>query len=260
MSFPPILFNETSQKDTLSGIEKLTRQFRDLPLSNRLQQGILQNLRTTSGDEQWAILWLSLQLLSDISEIQDTDQYLNLLIESVNDNLLEDVYSFALDILSIPSFDEEGPSPQAPLVLFMMFKLCISALIPYLDDLVESIFINLACYHGYPRLIESLLSVLQIITEESGKSPITAITSPSAPNTRQPTYKPTSMAQLTSRLKDLQNRTSPPSPSSSPSLPPSEPPPPPLDSDSENPLLPSIALLPIALEIQTTSTLPSPVS
>lgn len=57
-------------------------------------------------------------------------------------------------------------SPQAPQVIGMMVRLCGPKLIPYLDDLVDSIFSALASFHGYPRLAESLLSVLKIIIEE----------------------------------------------------------------------------------------------
>lgn len=39
-------------------------------------------------------------------------------------------------------------SPQASQVMLMMVRLCGSALIPYLDDLIDSIFAILACYHA----------------------------------------------------------------------------------------------------------------
>ena len=61
-------------------------------------------------------------------------------------------------------------SPQAPQVLVMMITLCGSSLIPYLDDLVDSIFSILACYHGYPKLVESLFSVLSAIVDQAAKA------------------------------------------------------------------------------------------
>ncbi|OAX80177.1 hypothetical protein ACJ72_05495 [Emergomyces africanus] len=62
-------------------------------------------------------------------------------------------------------------SPQAPQVLLMMVKLCGSSLIPYLDDLVGSIFAVLDAFHGYPKLVELLFSVLGAIVDEGAKKP-----------------------------------------------------------------------------------------
>ncbi|KAJ4369324.1 hypothetical protein N0V86_009155 [Didymella sp. IMI 355093] len=62
-------------------------------------------------------------------------------------------------------------SPQAPQVLLMMMRLCGPSLLPYLDDLVGSIFEALERYHGYPTLVELLFSVLKGMTEEGVKAP-----------------------------------------------------------------------------------------
>ncbi|KAF1938300.1 ARM repeat-containing protein [Clathrospora elynae] len=67
-------------------------------------------------------------------------------------------------------------SPQAPQVLLMMMRLCGPSLLPYLDDLVESIFDALERYHGYPKLAELLFSVLKGMTEEGVKAPQLALT------------------------------------------------------------------------------------
>lgn len=61
-------------------------------------------------------------------------------------------------------------SPQAPQVLVMMLRLSGPSLLPYLDDVVGSIFAALDNFHGYPRLVESLFTVLGEIVEEGGKS------------------------------------------------------------------------------------------
>lgn len=71
-------------------------------------------------------------------------------------------------------------SPQAPQVLLMMMRLCGPSLLPYLDDLVKSIFEALERYHGYPRLVELLFSVLKGMTEEGTKAPLLAIEGPSS--------------------------------------------------------------------------------
>lgn len=61
-------------------------------------------------------------------------------------------------------------SPQAPLVLNMMIRLVGPKLLPFLDDLVSSIFASLEYYHGYPKLVELLFSVLKTMAEEGAKS------------------------------------------------------------------------------------------
>lgn len=66
-------------------------------------------------------------------------------------------------------------SPQAPQVLLMMMRLCGPSLLPYLDDLVGSIFDALERYHGYPKLAELLFSVLKCMTEEGVKAPLLAL-------------------------------------------------------------------------------------
>ena len=61
-------------------------------------------------------------------------------------------------------------SPQAIQVLVVMLELSGSALIPYLDDLVDSIFGALAAYHGYPRLVEVMFSALAAIVKHGSSN------------------------------------------------------------------------------------------
>lgn len=68
-------------------------------------------------------------------------------------------------------------SPQAPRVLVMMIKLSGPSLLPYLDDVVGSIFAALDNFHGYTALVDSLFSVLGKIVDESTKSVQLRITS-----------------------------------------------------------------------------------
>lgn len=67
-------------------------------------------------------------------------------------------------------------SPEAPQILRMMVHLCGAQLIPYLDDLIQSIFVALDSYHGYPEWVEALFSTLKAIVDESVKQPQLAIT------------------------------------------------------------------------------------
>ncbi|KAJ5143614.1 Armadillo-like helical [Penicillium bovifimosum] len=70
--------------------------------------------------------------------------------------------------LKLNTFDV---SPYPPQVLFMMVKLCGARLIPYLDDLIDSVFGILDLYHGYPKLVEMMFKTLAAIVEEGAKKP-----------------------------------------------------------------------------------------
>lgn len=288
--FQSVLFSESSNRPIMVSLQKLAVQLQGTPMSKGLKHEIVSTLRTASEEEQLAGLWLSLQLLNHAStESAMVDQYLHLpLGQDPRDQLLSDVYSFSLDVLSKSAFEDENRwrlqalaleavalqargheedfrpelvdalypilerlgsnnaalqqhaitclntvstacdypssasliidnadylvnavalklntfdiSPQAPQVLVMMVRLCGSSLIPYLDDLVESIFSILACYHGYPKLVESLFSVLNAIVEEAAKSSTRAIKSSTDTTTRPQVYKPSSIADLASIL------------------------------------------------------------
>jgi hypothetical protein len=67
-------------------------------------------------------------------------------------------------------------SPQAPQVLLMMLRLCGARIVPYLDDLMGSIFSALDNFHGYPELVGLLFQVLKVVVEESRKQPQLALT------------------------------------------------------------------------------------
>jgi hypothetical protein len=61
-------------------------------------------------------------------------------------------------------------SPASTRVLTMMIRLSGPKLIPFLDDVVQSIFAALDNYHGYPVFVESLFSVLLEVVEQGAKS------------------------------------------------------------------------------------------
>lgn len=92
-------------------------------------------------------------------------------------------------------------SPQAPSVLLMMIKLCGPSLIPYLDDLVESIFAALASFHGYSRLVESLFSVLGTIVDEGRKTAAPMLLGEAAVSDRRKRYSPITMTDLALALR-----------------------------------------------------------
>lgn len=71
-------------------------------------------------------------------------------------------------------------SPQAPQVLTMMIRLAGPSLLLYLDDVVASIFAALENFHGYPRLVETLFSVLDEIVKVGSTDAQFLITDPSS--------------------------------------------------------------------------------
>lgn len=68
-------------------------------------------------------------------------------------------------------------SPQAPVVLIMMVKLAGPKLLPFLDDLVDSIFAALESFHGYPKLVDLSFLALSSIVEQGVHSPQLTIAS-----------------------------------------------------------------------------------
>ena len=309
--FSSVLFSESSNRNTIGCLQKLAMRLRLLPASAILQRGITTSLRNATADEQLASLWLSIQLVQDsVSEDLDLDQFLDMPSDQEgNQPMLDEVYSFSLDVLAESTFEDEDHwqlqalsleaialqarqqklefrpelvdalypilerlgssnvalqqhamtclnmvsdacdypnaaaliidnadylvnaialklntfdiSIQAPQILVMMIKLCGSALIPYLDDLIESIFSILACYHGYPKLVESLFSVLNAIIEEAAKSLDRSIKPTTDTTTRPQPYRPLSLDDLASILRSNRERAD--RPLSPPSSPPPEP-------------------------------------
>ncbi|KAI6092621.1 ARM repeat-containing protein [Hypoxylon rubiginosum] len=61
-------------------------------------------------------------------------------------------------------------SPASTQVLRMMIRITGPRLIPYLDDVIASIFAALDNYHGYPVFVESLFSVLTEVVQQGSQS------------------------------------------------------------------------------------------
>lgn len=105
--------------------------------------------------------------------------------------------------LKLNTFDV---SPYPPQVLLMMVKLCGARLIPYLDDLINSIFGILDMYHGYPRLVEMMFKTLAAIVEEGAKAPsFLAIADGKTPDHHKQQYEGLDIATL---AKDIAARRS----------------------------------------------------
>ncbi|EFQ33314.1 HEAT repeat protein [Colletotrichum graminicola] len=87
---------------------------------------------------------------------------------SVSELIIENVdYMINSISLRLNTFDI---SPASTKVLIMMTRLTGPRLLPYLDDVVASVFAALDNYHGYPAFVESLFSVLKEIVNQGVKS------------------------------------------------------------------------------------------
>ncbi|RYP85425.1 hypothetical protein DL769_000978 [Monosporascus sp. CRB-8-3] len=88
---------------------------------------------------------------------------------NVTDLIIDNVdYMVNSVSLRLNTFDM---SPASTQVLRMMIRLTGPKLIPYLDDVVASIFTALDNYHGYPIFVESLFSVLiEVVHQGAGSS------------------------------------------------------------------------------------------
>jgi len=95
-------------------------------------------------------------------------------------------------------------SPEAPQILRMMVHLCGTELMPYLDDLIQSIFAALDSYHGYPEWVETLFGALKAMVDVSVKQPQLAITQGKEVPVHQKPATP--ISTKTDILNDLQAR------------------------------------------------------
>ena len=266
LAFEPVMALQKAQEETIVGISDLIGQLGATDAALQLAQALIPSLYNSSGDSQLASAWISLNLIRKSCTVSSPiDSFLNLdtTASSLRDDLLEELYSFSVAILSggtdvehdwrlqalaleilaeqagqlkldyrdelvdslysvvhlvgspnphlrnhaivclnllaracgyhstgdmivqnvdylvnavairLNTFDI---SPQAPQVLLMMVKMAGPSLLPYLDDLVDSVFAALESFHGYPKLVSLLFSALKVIVVEGAKAPQLAIT------------------------------------------------------------------------------------
>ncbi|KAK9241293.1 armadillo-type protein [Lipomyces kononenkoae] len=87
--------------------------------------------------------------------------------------LLVDNVDYVLDSISL-RINTLDISPRTPKILSVLIKLAGSSSIPYLDDIIASIFNLLDNYHGYSRLVEGFFEVLKAVVEETSIAYLTA--------------------------------------------------------------------------------------
>ncbi|KAI1330516.1 ARM repeat-containing protein [Xylariaceae sp. FL0255] len=98
--------------------------------------------------------------LNNIAAVCEYPNVTDLIIDNVD-------YMVNSVSLGLNTFDI---SPASTQVLKMMVKLTGPRLIPYLDDVVASIFAALENYHGYTIFVESLFGVLTEIVQQATRS------------------------------------------------------------------------------------------
>ncbi len=135
-----------------------------------------------------------LNLLADACKYSSTG---DMLIDNV-DYLINSVG------MKLNAFDV---SPQAPQVLLMMLRLCGARILPYIDDLIGSLFSALDNFHGYPKLVELLFTVIKVVVEESKLQPQLAISNGvSSRNHNMTAGQPTSIASIRDDLRRRSSR------------------------------------------------------
>lgn len=82
--------------------------------------------------------------------------------------LLVDNSDYVIDTLS-SKLNTLDFSPQGPLNLKTLIKLTGIKIIPYLDDVIESLFVILDNYHGYSMITNGVFQALESVVDETSK-------------------------------------------------------------------------------------------
>jgi hypothetical protein len=106
--------------------------------------------------------------------------------------------------LKLTTFDI---SPRTPRVLSMMIKLSGPSLLPFLDDVVESIFAALDNFHGYGALVVELFTVLGEVVKAGSESERKSITDSSRTMHKKHKIEGPSLFDVVKALQKLQEST-----------------------------------------------------
>ncbi|KAJ6787108.1 hypothetical protein PWT90_09881 [Aphanocladium album] len=121
---------------------------------------VLFPIATFLGSENHQLQQHAVATLNIVASASNYDSVSDLIVGNV-DYMVSSV-ALRLNTLDI--------SPASTQVLTMMIRLAGPRLIPFLDDVVESIFAALDNYHGYPLFVESLFDVLKEIVDQGAKT------------------------------------------------------------------------------------------
>ena len=94
--------------------------------------------------------WLCVRVITQACEYTSANE---LLTENI-DYLINSI-ALKLNISAV--------SLEAPRVLGMVVRMCGDTIIPFLNDIIESVYSTLEIYHGYPQLVEALFDFLATV-------------------------------------------------------------------------------------------------
>lgn len=298
LTFPPVLMESQSQRDTLAELNTLIAHLSNTDTSLSVIRSTLDSLHGAVGEATIAPFWLTLSFLRTSSpETSVFHEFLNIdsQITPSRASLIEELYSFALPYLTeytattntdwrisamsleavtlqaqqlgesfrpelidtlypvlqmmgssdynlrrhamtalniltsscryqdartmlienvdylvnsvalkLNSFDV---SPQAPRVLLMIVQLCGAGLIPYLDDIIDSLFAILDAFHGHPKLVELIFEVLAAVVSSGSREPgLLAIKSSEGETEEKHLRKPYPLPSVSDVAKQIRNR------------------------------------------------------
>ena len=128
---------------------------------------VLFPIATLLGSENQGLQQHAIAALNGISLSCQYASVSELIIENV-DYMVNSI-SLRLNTLEV--------SPASMQVLLMMIRLAGPRLIPFLDDVVDSIFAALNNFHGYTIFVESLFSVLKEVVDQASRTDQRLLTS-----------------------------------------------------------------------------------
>ena len=106
--YSEVIFRNISQKNTIEGLRSLLQRVSNTSILANLEMDVMETLRTASGEEQLASLWLAIRLQSERRAAPKGDvQCATEDFEQSNSNL-DDLYAFCLTILSEPVYSMEA--------------------------------------------------------------------------------------------------------------------------------------------------------
>ncbi|EXJ75799.1 uncharacterized protein A1O5_00306 [Cladophialophora psammophila CBS 110553] len=177
-------------------LETLTLQASQLSRSYRPELvETLFPLLTLLGSSNALLQQHAMTALDILATVCEYDSASHMLVENVD-------YLINAVALRLNAFDV---SPQSLQVIGMMIRLCGAGLLPYLDDLIGSIFGALDTFHGYPNLVEQLFEILKMVETESTRKPaILAIESGRRSDSHR--SMPSHISGLEDILSDLKSR------------------------------------------------------
>lgn len=141
----------------LQGMESIAR-YMGQDFKSELMD-VLYPLVDFLGSPNSAVRQSAQQTITAITQSCEYTSVRELLVE--NSDYIIDTLSIKLNTLDF--------SPQGPVILSTLIKLSGIRIIPYLDDVIGSLFVILDNYHGYSMITNGVFQALESVVEETNK-------------------------------------------------------------------------------------------